>query len=95
MVEIASKVIDGGEYQGSSLALGNDHRKRGHVQISIFLKHYLKVIEVFAKIIENMFPPEICKHSIDIAGSSSVNLEKFHFVAAKGSITSLSFEKIN
>lgn len=87
------QVINGGESQASSQALGNDRRKRERVQISVFLKHYLKVIEVFAKIIENVFPPEICEHSIDIAGSSSVNLEKFHFVTAKGSITFLSKNK--
>lgn len=57
------------------------------------LKYYLKVIEVFAKIIENMFPLEICKHWIDITGSSSLNLEKFHFETAKRSIKFLSKNK--
>lgn len=60
---------------------------REHAHVFIFLKDYLKVSEVSAKIIENMFPLETCKHPTDIAGSSSVNLETFHLVTAKGSIT--------
>lgn len=68
--------------------------ERGSFHVIFSLKYYLKVTEVFAKIIKNnMFPLEICKHWIDIAGSCSVNLEKFPFVTAKSSINDL--KKIN